>query len=160
MGRLVGKLPAPGGAWIGAAEPVPAEPVPAEPVPAEPVPAEGSLRLFAYPLLVDEGRLSERADELKATLEEEPFIELHEVDAAELGVVDAGRALVRTSAGEAELTVRTTTGIARGSAFVPFNQPGFAANTLLTGSFTVEATVEPAGARERVPADAVAGGEA
>ena len=34
-------------------------------------PGEGSLHLFTYPLLVDEGRLSERADELKAALEDE-----------------------------------------------------------------------------------------
>jgi len=32
--------------------------------------------------------------------------------------------------------------IARGSAFVPFNQPGFAANTLLSGRFTTLATLE------------------
>ena len=37
--------------------------------------------LFTYPLLVDEGRLSEGADELKAALEDEAFVELHPADA-------------------------------------------------------------------------------
>ena len=54
-----------------------------------PVP-EGSLHLFTYPLLVDEGRLSERADELKAALEDEPFLEIHPNDAAPRGVIDGG----------------------------------------------------------------------
>ena len=35
------------------------------------------LVLFTYPLLVDEGRLSEGADELKAALEDEAFVEVH-----------------------------------------------------------------------------------
>jgi NADH-quinone oxidoreductase subunit G len=111
--------------------------------PEPPVPAEG-LRLFTYPLLVDEGRLSERADELKAALGDDAFVEVHPEDAAPIGVVDGGRALVRTEAGEAQLPARVTSGIARGAVFVPFNQPGFAANTLLSGSFTTTCTLEAA----------------
>jgi len=109
--------------------------------PESPAPAEG-LRLFTYPLLVDEGRLSERADELKAALGDDAFVEVHPDDAAPIGVVDGGRALVRTEAGEAQLPARVTSGIARGAVFVPFNQPGFAANTLLSGSFTTTCTLE------------------
>ncbi|MGH2595915.1 MAG: NADH-quinone oxidoreductase subunit NuoG [Actinomycetota bacterium] len=104
---------------------------------------EGSLQLFSYPLLVDEGRLSEAADELKAALGDEPFVEVHGVDAVARGLADGARAIVRTSAGEVELPVRVTEHLARGTVFVPFNQPGFAANTLLAGSFTVAATLEP-----------------
>jgi len=37
-----------------------------------------------------------------------------------------------------------TDGIAQGAAFVPYNQPGFAANTLLSGSMTTPVTLEPA----------------
>jgi NADH-quinone oxidoreductase subunit G len=142
-----------------ATPPAPSEPAVPAVGSAEPLASTDALRLFSYPLLVDEGRLSERADELKAALGDEPFVELHEADAAGLGLVDGGRAVVRTSAGEAELSVRTSAQIAPRSAFVPFNQPGFAANTLLTGSFSVEAMVEPAGVQEREPADAVVGGE-
>ena len=120
---------------------------------------EGSLQLITYPLLVDEGRLSEGADELKAALGEEPFVEVHVGDAAERGLTDGVMALVRTSAGEAVLPVRVTEHIARSTVFVPFNQPGFAANTILAGSFTIAATVDAVESRpELQPVDASAGG--
>jgi NADH-quinone oxidoreductase subunit G len=122
---------------------------------------EGSLQLITYPLLVDEGRLSEGADELKAALGEERFVEIHVDDAAERGLADGATAVVRTSAGEVELPVRVTEHIARGTVFVPFNQPGFAANTILAGSFTIAATVEAVGTQiEPQPVDASVGGEA
>jgi NADH-quinone oxidoreductase subunit G len=103
------------------------------------------LMLFTYPLLVDEGRLSERADELKAALEEEAFIEVHTADAERLGLAEGGRAVVRTEAGEAELAVRATEHVATGTLFVPFNQPGLAANTLLSGSMTARAELTAVG---------------
>jgi NADH-quinone oxidoreductase subunit G len=122
---------------------------------------EGELLLFTYPLLVDEGRLSERAHELKAALGGPPFIEVHPDDAAERRLADGTHAVVRTSAGEVELPVRVTEHIAKGAAFVPFNQPGFAANTMLAGSFTVAATVEAIEASaEPEPAEVAAGGDA
>jgi NADH-quinone oxidoreductase subunit G len=102
----------------------------------------GELTLLSYPLLVDEGRLSIGADELKAALGEEAFVEIHPEDAEKHGLTDGGRATVRTDAGAAELPVRVTEHIAQGALFVPFNQPGLAANRLLAGSFTASATVE------------------
>jgi NADH-quinone oxidoreductase subunit G len=115
------------------------------------------LTLFTYPLLVDEGRLSERADELKEALADEPFVELHPDDAAAAGVEEGAATTVRTASGEARLPARVTDRIARGAVFVPFNQAGFAANTLLSGGFTTEVTLEPAEAAappeaEEVPA--------
>jgi NADH-quinone oxidoreductase subunit G len=103
----------------------------------------GELRLFTYPLLVDEGRLSERSDELKATLEDEAFAEIHPDDAVAAGLADGDRAILRTDAGEAELPVRVTPHIAKGSVFVPFNQPGLQTNTLLSGSFQTAVTLAP-----------------
>jgi NADH-quinone oxidoreductase subunit G len=105
------------------------------------------LSLFSYPLLVDEGRLSEGARELKSALEEPAFLEVHPEDADRLGILDGGRALVRTATGEAELPVRVSDGVAVGSCFVPFDQPGLAANTLLSGRFTASATLQPAADR-------------
>jgi hypothetical protein len=35
--------------------------------------------------------------------------------------------------------------VAAGSVFVPFNQPGLAANTLLSGRFSTGVGIEPAG---------------
>jgi NADH-quinone oxidoreductase subunit G len=105
--------------------------------------AAGTLVLFTYPLLIDEGRLSEGAPELKEALEEPSFVELHPEDAERLGVSDGAKATVRTDAGAATLPARVTPHIARGVAFVPFNQPGLAANTLLSGRFTTTATLAP-----------------
>jgi NADH-quinone oxidoreductase subunit G len=121
----------------------PGEPAVADAGVSRRVVGEGELLLFTYPFLVDEGRLSERSDELKAALEDEPFLEIHPNDAAERGVIDGGRAMVRTTAGETELPVRVTDHVAEGAVFVPFNQPGFAANTILAGSFSIAAVVEP-----------------
>jgi NADH-quinone oxidoreductase subunit G len=124
---------------------------------------EGELLLFTYPLLVDDGRLSERADELKAALADVPFLEVHPDDAEARGLVDGGRAMVRTGAGEAELPVRVTEHVAKGAVFVPFNQPGFAANTLLQGHFTIAATLElaekPAGSEQLAEAKSEARAE-
>ena len=113
----------------------------------------GELTLMSYPLLVDEGRLSEGADELKATLGDEAFVEMHPEDADKRGVVDGVRALVRTASGEATLPVRVTEHVAAGAIFVPFNHPGLEAARLLSGSFTTAAQVETIAAED----DAAAG---
>ena len=104
---------------------------------------DGELLLFTYPLLVDDGRLSERADELKAALADEPFVEVHPDDADAHGLSAGDPAIVRTAAGEAELPARVTDHVAKGAIFVPFNQAGFAANRLLDGRFSIAATLEP-----------------
>ncbi len=130
--------------------------------------AEGSadgegLVLFTYPLLVDEGRLSEGADELKAALGDGAFVEVHPRDAAQGGLADGAVALVRTDAGEAELPVRVTEHVAAGSVFVPFNQPGPAINALLSGQMvaraTVSSTASAEGSEGTEPADAASAAE-
>jgi NADH-quinone oxidoreductase subunit G len=105
--------------------------------------AEG-LTLFTYPFLVDEGRLSERADELKAALADTPYVEIHPDDAAAATIVAGADVVIRTSSGEATLPARVTEHIAKGSVFVPFNQTGLQANRLLDGDFVTSVTVEPA----------------
>ena len=123
--------------------------VPAPVADAGPVPvAEGELVMFSYSLLVDEGRLLEGASELKAALAQEPFVEVHPEDARSLGLQDGSSARVTTPAGAAELPVRVTPTVARGSAFVPYNQAGFAANTLLSGAFHTTARIERTGPAE------------
>ena len=106
--------------------------------------ASGELQLFTYPLLVDEGRLSERADELKAALESEAFVEIHPDDASAAGIDDGALATITTDAGSAALPARVTEHVAKGAIFVPFNQPGFAANTLLSGQMVARARIAPA----------------
>jgi NADH-quinone oxidoreductase subunit G len=114
-------------------------------------PADGNgLALFTYALLVDEGKLSAGADRLKEALEEQPFVEIHPQDAERLGITDGQHVRLHTSAGEAALPARVTDGIAAGCVFVPWNQPGFAANTILSGSTIAPVTIEPVAAE--VPA--------
>ncbi len=107
-----------------------------------PVARPEGLRLFTYPLLVDEGRLSERAEELKAALEEPAFAEIHPRDAEASGVRDGERVIVRTESGEAEVDARVIEHVAPGAVFVPFNQPGLAANTLLSGELVTSVSLE------------------
>ncbi len=101
----------------------------------------GDLTLFSYPLLVDEGRMLEGATELKAALEDPAFAEIHPDDAEKRGVQEGGRVRVKTEAGELVLPVRITRDVAAGSVFVPFNQPGARANTVLAGGFVGPVTV-------------------
>jgi NADH-quinone oxidoreductase subunit G len=115
-----------------------------------PVVEGDGLSLFTYPLLVDEGRLSVDAVELKAALGDEAFMEIHPADADRLGLEEGSAARVATEAGEAMLPVRVSDGISQGAVFVPWNQPGLRANTLLTGPPFTGARVEPAGEREQV----------
>ncbi len=120
------------------------------------------LTLFTYPLLVDEGRLSEGASELKAALEEPAFVEVHPEDAERLHLANGGWARVSTGAGEATLPVRVSSRVAQGSVFVPFNQPGLEANRLLSGRFTAAATLEavPGGGEGPRGGEGIAGPEA
>jgi NADH-quinone oxidoreductase subunit G len=103
--------------------------------------ADGSLVLFTYSMLVDEGRQVEGADRLKEALAEPAFVEIHPDDASALGLADGDRARVATPAAAAELPVRVSDGVVRGAAFLPWNNPGLAANTLLSGSRITAATL-------------------
>jgi len=105
--------------------------------------AAGGLRLTTYHLLVDEGRMSDSADELKAALADPAFAEMHPSDASTHGLADGLGVRLRTAAGEAVVPLRVTEHIAPGTVFVPFNQSGLAANTLLSGAFTTDVEVEP-----------------
>lgn len=127
------------------------------PVPAlADAPARDGLTLFTYPLLVDDGRLSVDAAELKAALHLGPFLEVHPADAERLGLTGGGRARVRTERGEAELPVVVSDGVHEGAVFVPFNQEGLRMSRLLAGS-TI-APVEIEAVAEEEPAEAVTEG--
>jgi NADH-quinone oxidoreductase subunit G len=106
--------------------------------------AGDGLVLFTYPLLVDEGTLSRQAVVLKDALGLPAFVEVHPDDAERLALTEGGTATVTTPAGSSgPLPVRVTKDIAPGTAFVPFNNPGLQANTLLSGRFTTTATLAP-----------------
>jgi NADH-quinone oxidoreductase subunit G len=121
-------------------------------------PADG-LVLFSYPLLVDEGRQLGGAHQLKAALERRASVEVHPDDAVRLGLRDGGFAYLATRAGEATLPVVVTDAVVRGACFVPWNNPGLAANTLFSGTRVVPVAISPAeapadGIGERVEASA------
>ena len=82
------------------------------------------------------------ADLLKRALEEDAFVEIHPSDAERLGLTDGSMVVVRTEAGRAEVTARVTEHVAPGVVFVPWNQPGLATNTLLSGSPRTTVAVE------------------
>ncbi|MFL5738365.1 MAG: NADH-quinone oxidoreductase subunit G [Actinomycetota bacterium] len=124
----------------------PREPDVELPTPAHPASERPGLTLFSYPLLVDEGRQSDGAERLKAALEEPPFVEMHLTDAERAGVVGGTRVRISTDAGSVEAPLRVSDDVAEGSVFLPFNQPGVAANELLSGSFAAAVTIEPANA--------------
>jgi NADH-quinone oxidoreductase subunit G len=126
-----------------------------EPVPsrrAEPEDVGDGVLLFSYPLLVDEGVQSVDAQELKGALARDPFLEVHPDDAERLGLADGASARIRTEAGQVELTVRVSRGIAARAAFVPWNQAGLRANALFRGRPRIAATIESVAAAEEVPA--------
>ncbi|HYY07421.1 MAG TPA: molybdopterin dinucleotide binding domain-containing protein, partial [Actinomycetota bacterium] len=104
--------------------------------------ATEGLTLVTYPLLVDDGRLSQRADELKSALAEDPFAEIHPDDASATSLADGQGVTVTTSMGSATLPARVTGDVAKGTVFVPFNQAGFQANRLLDGDFATAVTLE------------------
>ncbi|MFN2545082.1 MAG: NADH-quinone oxidoreductase subunit G [Actinomycetota bacterium] len=106
--------------------------------------SQRNLTLFTYPLLVDEGRMLEAADELKAALQDPAFVEIHPEDAERLGIADGEPTQLRTEAGQAIVPARVTPEIAAGSCFVPFNNPGLQANILLSGRFVTGVAVEAA----------------
>jgi anaerobic selenocysteine-containing dehydrogenase len=87
-----------------------------------------------------------------------PFAEMHPEDAGKRGLDGTDRVRLITPAGAAEVELRVTPHVAQGTVFVPFNQPGLAANTLLSGRFTSAVQVEAAG--ERAPSEAVGGAAA
>ena len=71
-------------------------------------------------------------------------MEIHPLDAERLGLTDGAPATLTSEAGSATLPARVTDGIAPGCAFVPWNNPGLAANTLLSGARTAGVSLSKA----------------
>lgn len=66
------------------------------------------------------------------SLARRPFVELNEEDAKELGLSEGDEALVGGNGVRATLEVRLGD-IARGAVFIPYDQPGWRANSIIRG---------------------------
>jgi NADH-quinone oxidoreductase subunit G len=105
---------------------------PAAPQPAAATPSsDGALRLLTYRLLYDDGSRINKTSGIR-DLTSEAFVEINVDDAQAAGITDGDTVAVTTSNGSLELPARVTKGIAKGVVFVPQNQPGANALTLVS----------------------------
>jgi len=101
--------------------------------PASAVRAEdGTLALYTQRFIYDQGTMVSRSKALKA-IAKKPFIEMHPDDAASLQLTDGGEAIVEANGTQVRLRV-VLADIARGAVFIPYDQDGLKANSLISGT--------------------------
>jgi anaerobic selenocysteine-containing dehydrogenase len=93
--------------------------------------SESELALYAGRLIYDSGNMIRRSTAM-FNLAGKPFVEMNEEDATELGLSEGDQVSVRGGKGEAKLPVRISD-IAKGAVFVPYDQEGLRANSLIEG---------------------------
>jgi NADH-quinone oxidoreductase subunit G len=93
--------------------------------------ASQTFALYTGRFIYDAGSMIRRSRAL-FNLARKPFVEMNDEDAKELEVSDGDEVVVRGGGSEAKLPVRIT-GIAKGAVFVPYDQEGLRANTLIEG---------------------------
>jgi NADH-quinone oxidoreductase subunit G len=93
--------------------------------------AAHSFALYTGRFIYDAGSMIRRSRAL-FNLARKPFVEMNDEDAKELEVSDGDEVVVRGGGSEAKLPVRIA-GIAKGAVFVPYDQEGLRANTLIEG---------------------------
>ncbi|HWL66346.1 MAG TPA: molybdopterin-dependent oxidoreductase, partial [Actinomycetota bacterium] len=105
--------------------------------PSSSSPSGSTFDLYSGRFIYDEGSMVSKSRALHG-LQKKPFVEMNDEDAKALGVADGD--MVRVIAGdvEVELPVRIDD-IVRGAVFVPYDQAGLCANTLMRG---IDPTVE------------------
>ncbi|HZA19623.1 MAG TPA: molybdopterin-dependent oxidoreductase, partial [Actinomycetota bacterium] len=104
---------------------------------------EGSQRFALYTgrFIYDAGSMIRRSRAL-FNLARKPFVDMNDEDAKELEVSDGDEVVVRGGGSEAKLPVRIT-GIAKGAVFVPYDQEGLRANTLIEGVDPTVSVMKP-----------------
>jgi predicted molibdopterin-dependent oxidoreductase YjgC len=81
--------------------------------------------------IYDEGAMVSKSVALK-NLQRKPFVEINDEDAKELNIADGDEVVVAGNG--VEVTVKAVvTDIVRGSVFVPYDQVGLRANSLMSG---------------------------
>jgi predicted molibdopterin-dependent oxidoreductase YjgC len=93
--------------------------------------ADGELVLYTGRMIYDDGAMAGRSAALR-NLAKRPFVELNDVDAKNFEIADGDDVVIATNG--TEVTLRAIiTDISRGTAFVPYDQPGLRANRLMSG---------------------------
>lgn len=105
-------------------------------------PSDGrSFALLTGRLIYDEGAMVSKSAALRG-LQREPFVEINDADAKELNIADGDEVLVAANGTEVRVKA-VVADIVRGSVFVPYDQAGLRANTLISGP-DPRVTVAPA----------------
>ena len=91
-------------------------------------------------LIYDEGHMVSKSVALR-NLQRKPFVEINDEDAKELNISDGDQVVLSANGTEATVSA-VISDIVRGAVFVPYDQQGLRANTLMDGSGLVE--VRPA----------------
>lgn len=92
---------------------------------------QGGFRLLSGRFIYDEGSMVSRSRALQA-LQRKPFVEINDEDAKALGISDGDEVVVSGADNEMTLPARVI-GIAKGCVFVPYDQVGLRANSLMEG---------------------------
>ena len=91
---------------------------------------DGDLRLLSYRLLYDAGSRASRSDGIRE-LTRDAFAEININDAQSRGIADGQTVTVASSHGSITVVAQVSKTIRRGVVFVPWNQPGATAQTLV-----------------------------
>ncbi|MEA2476160.1 MAG: NADH-quinone oxidoreductase subunit [Actinomycetota bacterium] len=116
------------------------EPSPS-PSPARSENGAGRLVLYTGRFIYDSGAMVSRSQAL-SRLAKRPFVELNERDAAARQIVAGDEVVVEGNGVQARLKA-VIADIAEGAAFVPYDQPGFRANTLIGSGHPVVEVRKP-----------------
>jgi NADH-quinone oxidoreductase subunit G len=92
--------------------------------------ADGDLRLLSYRLLYDAGSRASRSDGIRE-LTREAFAEINIDDAQSRGIADGQKVTVSSNHGSITVVAQVSKTIRGGVVFVPWNQPGATAQTLV-----------------------------
>ncbi|HEU4480391.1 MAG TPA: molybdopterin-dependent oxidoreductase, partial [Actinomycetota bacterium] len=103
------------------------------PTPSSPTPASSGAEfaLFSGRMIYDEGTMISKSAALRA-IQRKPFVELNDHDAKALGISDGDEVVVEGAGASLTLTARVD-GVAKGTVFVPYDQVGAPANSLMSG---------------------------
>ena len=87
--------------------------------------------LYSGRMIYDAGTMVSKTAVLRG-LARKPFVELSDADAGELGLADGDEVVLASNGYEERATLRIAD-VARGAAFIPFDQEGLRANRLMAG---------------------------